>query len=226
MQDTVKCKYCGEEIKAEALKCKHCGKWLVEQSKSFKKNNIIITTLVLLIVIACSVLVGASKVAAIENIKSSSSNKNVNSYKHGQVSIQTQYPLQRKADINHLFLCKDKDGYKCAYYDIRTKKIITPFIYVGNGEPYRSSTGFSEGYAKVAICVKQTSYIDEVGDKGIMIESRIGYINEAGKIVVPIKYYFGDSFRHGQANVCLDDNCSERRTVDTQGNVFELQYFQ
>jgi len=225
MSEPIKCKYFGGKIKQESLKCKHCSEGLVEQPKPLKKNNIIFV-LTLLILIACSASIDAGKVMAIEKTKSNSSNKNVSSPKHGQVSIQNQYPLRRKADINHLFLCKDKDGYNCAYYDIRTKKIITPFAYVGNGEPYRSSTGFSEGYAKVAICVKQTPYIDETDTKGIMIESRIGYINENGKVVVPIIYYYGDSFKRGQANVCLDANCSERRSVNTQGIVFELQYFQ
>ena len=30
MEDTKRCPYCGEEIKAVAKKCKHCGEWLDE----------------------------------------------------------------------------------------------------------------------------------------------------------------------------------------------------
>lgn len=250
MSDTVKCKYCGEEIKAEALKCKHCGEWLVEQPKQFKKNNIIFV-LALLIVIACSALIGANftnfkphkmenknivsapnqkdltkenqithadNVAPVENIKSSSSNKNVNAHKSSPTPVKNKYLLQTQADKNYTFVCKDKDGLKCAYMESKSKKIITPFKYVGNGDAY-TSTGFSEGYAKACISIKQVRYHDEVGDPQVMSTNKTGYINKDGKVVIPFKYWFGSDFKEGKANVCVDSDCHELDTIDKQGKV-------
>ena len=34
MEDTKKCLYCGQEIKAIAKKCRNCGKWLTEQPET------------------------------------------------------------------------------------------------------------------------------------------------------------------------------------------------
>lgn len=34
MEDTKKCPYCGQEIKAIAKKCRYCGKWLTEQTEA------------------------------------------------------------------------------------------------------------------------------------------------------------------------------------------------
>lgn len=34
-----KCKFCGEEIKAEAMKCKHCNEWIVESQASLSQKR-------------------------------------------------------------------------------------------------------------------------------------------------------------------------------------------
>jgi len=39
MEDTKKCPYCGEEIKAVAKKCMHCGEWLDEEHKVIPEAN-------------------------------------------------------------------------------------------------------------------------------------------------------------------------------------------
>ena len=39
MEDTKRCPYCGEEIKAVAKKCRFCGQWLDEESNEVKSNE-------------------------------------------------------------------------------------------------------------------------------------------------------------------------------------------
>lgn len=39
MENTKRCPYCGEEIKADATKCKHCGEWLDDTTDPEQKTN-------------------------------------------------------------------------------------------------------------------------------------------------------------------------------------------
>ncbi len=129
--------------------------------------------------------------------------------KENKFVVKPEYEAAQNAPGDYFFVCKDKNGHKCAYMNKKTKKLLTEFKYLGcgNGD---ISEGFYDGMAKVVI-------VDENGDW------KTGYIDEKGEEVIPARYYYGSPFKNGIAEVQLHkDKPTELVKIDKKGNIIPI----
>lgn len=160
--------------------------------------------------------------------------------KQNDFIVSPKYEAAQNTLGDYFFVCKDKEGHKCAYMDKKTKKLLTGFKYIGcgNGD---ISEGFSEGMAKFVVVDEngewKTGYIDKTGKEVIPAQylyggsfneelanvelikngkKKVGYIDKTGQIVIPAKYSYGSSFKNGVAEVRLNKKIVK---IDKKGKI-------